>query len=193
MKWGFQHFPYYQRRLENGIFRGLVSLIKLTDGEYYFWYLPKAGKTPVCGKSMVWLQLIPDDCRRLITVMFVPREKAVGGRTHKYSISVIYVDVAERFEFDPDGVAAYVDKYLDVILTPEGDVMIDDMDELNEAFESGELTEEQYSEALRECGLIVEQLGSNLSKTEKWVCDILEIMLELIDGGLEPIENRLSC
>ncbi len=193
MKWGFQHFPYYQLRLENEIFKGLVSLITLTDGEYYYWNLPKAGKTPVCGKGMVWLQLIPDNSSRLITAMFIPREKVVSGKMYRYSISAIYVDVAEKFEFDPDGVAAYVDKYLDVIFTPQGDIMIDDRDELDDAFEKGELTSKQYSDALLECDLIIEQMGADLVRTEEWCGDILETVQKYIANGLKPIENRMSC
>ena len=42
-------------------FHGLVSVIELTDGDYFFWEKPKAGRTPVCGKGMLWLQLIPDN------------------------------------------------------------------------------------------------------------------------------------
>lgn len=56
-KWGFQGFPYYQMRVETDFFRGLVSLIDLIAGEYFYWDMPKAGKVPVCGKGMVWLFL----------------------------------------------------------------------------------------------------------------------------------------
>ncbi len=193
LKWGFQHFPYYQLYLDHEIFKGLVSLITLTDGKYYYWNFPKAGKTPVCGKGMVWLQLIPDQCSRLITAMLIPQEKVVNGKKYPYSISAIYVDVAERFEYDPDGVAAYVDKYLDVKLTPQGDIMIDDRDELDEAFESGELTEKQYADALCECNSIINQMGANLSKTEEWCLNILDMIQKRIANGLKPMENRISC
>lgn len=192
LKWGFQYFPYYQTRLEHEIYHGLVSLIKLTDGEYYYWNFPKAGRTAVCGKGMVWLQLFPDNCSRLITAMFTPQKKVVKGTLYSYSVSAIYVDVAEGFEYDPDGVAAYFDKYLDVMFTPQGDIIVDDKDELDEALKHKELTEQQYSGALTECDLIVEQMGTDIEKTEKWCCDILSIMDMQIAQGLNPIENRIS-
>ncbi len=69
---------------------------------------------------MVWLQLYPDNCSRLITAMFAPQKKVVKGTLYSYSVSAIYVDVAEGFEYDPDGVAAYFDKYLDVIFAAGG-------------------------------------------------------------------------
>lgn len=192
LKWGFQYFPYYQTRSDCENYRGLVSLITFTDGEYVYWDFPKAGKTAVCGKGMVWLQFFPDDCSRLITAMIAPREKVVKGKLYPYSVSAIYVDVAEGLEYDTDGVAAYIDKYLDVILTPAGDIRIDDRDELDDALKNKELTEEQYNAALAECDLIIAQMGKDIEETEKKCCDILSLMYSQISNGLKPIENRLS-
>lgn len=192
LKWGFQYFPYYQMRLEHEIYHGLVSLIKLTDGEYFYLDFPKAGRTALCGEGMVWLQLFPDSCKRLITAMFLPKEKVVKGKRYPYSVSAIYVDVAEGYEYDIDGVAAYIDKYLDVWLTPQGDILIDDRDELDEAFNHNELTKKQYNDALAECDSIVEQMGTDIEETEKRCCDILSILEMQIAQGLTPLENRIS-
>ncbi len=192
LKWGFQYFPYYQTRLDCEIYHGLVSLITLTDGEYLYWDFPKAGKTAVCGEGMVWLQLIPDNCKRLITAMFLPHEKAVKGISYPYSLSAIYVDVTEGFEHDSDGVAAYIDKYLDVRLTPQGDVISEDRDELDEALQKGDITEEQYKDALKECDQILEEMGSDVEETEKQCCEILSLMHKQIEQGLKPIEDRIS-
>ena len=59
-KWGFQGFPYYQMYVNQDFYRGLVSVIHLLGGDTLYWDLPKAGKVPVAGKDMVWLQLIPE-------------------------------------------------------------------------------------------------------------------------------------
>lgn len=193
LKWGFQYFPYYQIRLDCEIFHGLVSLIMIKDGGYFYWDFPKAGKTAVCGKGMVWLQLVPDNCKRLITAMYLPENKIVKGRLYPYSVSVIYVDVAEGLEYDSDGVAAYIDKYLDVKLTPQGDILVDDRDELDETLKNNELTEEQYRDALTECDLIIDQMGTNIEETEKWCSDILSMVYTQIANGLKPVEDRISC
>lgn len=192
LKWGFQYFPYYQTRLDCDIYHGLVSLIRLTDGEHYYWDFPKAGRTPVCGKGMVWLQLVPDGCNRLITAMCVPRKKTIGDKLYTYSVSAVYVDVTEGIEYDPDGVAVYIDKYIDVMLTPKGDVIIDDRDELDNALQNQEITQEQYNDALTECDSIISQMGTDAEKTEIWLCDILNIVYTRITKGLKPIENRIS-
>ncbi len=164
-KWFFQSFPYHQMRMENELFTGLVSVIQLTEGEYLYWEYPKAGKVAVAGKDMVWLQLIPDDGKRAITAKFLPDK----------SVSVWYVDVIERMEYDDDGVAAFIDKYLDVIFTPQGDVIVADRDELDDAFHSGELTEDQYKAALLEGDAIVNELCQDIPATELWCRKILDL------------------
>lgn len=169
-KWFFQSFPYYQMRIENNLFTGLVSLIQLTDEEYRYWEYERAGKVAVAGKGMVWLQMIPDNGSRAITTMFLPDKR----------VSAWYVDVIEEAAYDADGVAVFVDKYLDVIFTPQGDVVIDDRDELDAAFRSGELTEEQYKAALREGEAIVDELCSDIPAAEKWCRNILDMVEEKV-------------
>ena len=144
LKWGFQGFPYYQMRMDTIDFHGLVSIIELTDGDFFFWEMPKAGKTPVCGKGMLWLQLIPDNQHRVITAKFLPPSKTVQGKKYPKSVSLWYVDVIDNWEYDGDKVAYFTDQYLDVIFDIEGDVIKDDRDELDAAYKSGELSAEQY-------------------------------------------------
>lgn len=178
-KWFFQGFPYYQLRMENELFTGLVSLIQLVDGEYFYWELPKAGKVAVAGKGMVWLQLIPDEKSRVITAKFLPDKK----------ISVWYVDVIECMDYDLDGVAVFTDKYLDVIFSPQGDVKFDDRDELDAAYQAGELSKAQYEAALREGDAIIADLCSDIGATEQWCRKILDDVEEQIANGLEKFKK----
>lgn len=182
-KWGFQGFPYYQMRVETDYYQGLVSLIDLVSGEYYYWDLPKAGKVPVCGKGMKWLQLIPDENKRTITAKFLPTPKKLQGVEYTNSLSVCYVDVIEGYEYAKDGVAVFEDKYLDVIFSPEGDVLLEDQDELDAAYESGELTKRQYQQAIAEGKKIMEELCSDIEKTEVWFQKILAYTKKQIEAG----------
>ena len=132
---------------------------------------------------MTWLQLIPDGKRRVITAMYLPKQKVIQGVNYPNSMSIWYVDVIEKIEYDADGVAVYVDKYLDVEFTPQGDVIIDDRDELDEAYHSGELSKEQYDAALEECDLIIRELCSNVEATEIFCSDILSYVNNRIAQG----------
>ncbi|MBQ7776934.1 MAG: DUF402 domain-containing protein [Lachnospiraceae bacterium] len=188
--WGFQHFPYYQMRVDMEGFHGLASLIDLVDGEYFYWDYPKAGKAAVCGKGMKWLQLVPDDRSHMITVKYLPQSKMIRGEKLSHSVSVWYVDIIEGIGYAEDGVAIFVDKYLDVIFTPQGDVVVDDRDELDAAYSSGELTKEQYEGALREGDLVVKELCTDVEATELYCAKILEYLLEKIQEGEAPYDKK---
>ena len=196
--WKFEMYPYYQMRVDIDEFHGLVCLIQLAgtgrydaqnlkymnigkcDTQYQYWELPKAGKTAICGNGMKWLQLIPDGKKRVITAMYLPDN----------SISMWYVDVIEDIIYDPDGVAVFIDKYLDVTFTPQGDVIIADRNELDEAYNSCELSKEQYDAALKECGLIIAELCSDIERTKN-VCDkILSYVSNKIRNGENEFRNH---
>jgi len=164
LKWGFQYFPYHQIWMENEIYTGWVAINDLTDGDYYYWEFPKAGKVPVTGKGMCWMTLLPKGESRSITAMFTKERKVSGW----------YVDVIEEVQMEEDGVVAFLDKYLDVMFTPSGDVIVDDRDELDAAFESGELSKEQYESAIREGENIIKDLCTDIAATEAWCCEILK-------------------
>ncbi len=173
-KWGFQGFPYYHMRMQTEDFQGLVSIIQITQGDYCYWEMEKAGKVPVCGEGMVWLQLIPDNQKRAITAKFLPKSKTIEGAVYSKTVSVWYVDVIDNWGYDEDGVAYFMDMYLDVIFDVEGDVCIEDRDELENAYHSGELSAEQYQTAIAEGDLIVKELCGDKEKTQVWCEKILK-------------------
>lgn len=188
--WYFQYFPYYQFRLETESFCGLVSIIKLLDGDYIYWDTEKAGKVAVGGKGMLWLQLVPDNESRMITAMYLNKPKKLGESAYNYSLSICYIDVIERLEFDTDGVAVYVDKYLDVVFTPAGDVGIQDRDELDEAYKCGDITKSQYESAIEEAERIIAELCSDFKSTEISFANILKAALNRIDKGEKPMFTK---
>lgn len=205
--WGFQYYPYYQMRIDEDFFHGIVCLIRLTDGEANYWETPKAGRIQVTGAGMTWLELIPDNANRVITVKYFPdgmhdseRKAYPSSFCGEYQPSIWYVDVIDGIEYDDYGIATYIDKYLDVIFTPEGDVKVDDKDELDSAYDAGELTEEQYKSALAEGEAILSELCGNIKGTNELCGKVRRIVEQRISAG-EPIkkcrevldlENRLE-
>ena len=171
-KWFFQYFPYHQMHMDNELFKGWVSLNYLTDGETRFWEYEKSGKIPVSAKGMTWLTLIPDDRKRCIGAYIKPDR----------NVSAWYVDVIEETGIDEDGIVYYIDKYLDVILTPQGDVVVKDRDELDAAYASGELSDFQYEEALKEGELIIRELAEDIEKTEDFCLAVLAKAEKMIAG-----------
>ena len=192
--WGFQYYPYYQMRIDDDLFHGLACLIKLTDGEENYWHTPKSGRVQVTGAGMSWLELIPDNTERVITVLFFPdgthdseRKNYPAAANEKYQPSLWYVDIIDGIEFDEYGIAIFIDKYLDVIFTPEGDVKIDDRDELDNAYNSGELSKEQYDSAVTEGDKILAELCSDIKKTAEWSAAVRQLVEDRIANG-EPVK-----
>ena len=188
--WGFHYFPYYQLRIDCDFYHGFASVIKLLGGETIYWEKPKAGRFAVAGGGMTWLQLVPDGKSRLITVPFEPKANVIDGKEYPFTMTGAYVDVIERLEYDPDGVAVYVDKYLDVVFTPQGDIEVQDEDELDEAYEAGDITKEQYVAALKEGIYILSELCVDIPKTVKLFSDILEYALLKIEQGVQPMNTK---
>ena len=192
-QWGFMYYPYYQMRIDHELFHGLACLIRFTDGEKNYWATPKAGRIQVTGEGMTWLELIPDDTRRVITAMYFPdgthgpeRQNYPLTASEEYQPSIWYVDIIEGTEYDEDGIAAFIDKYLDVIITPEGDVKVDDRDELDAAYASGELTKEQYDAALAEGEDILKAYGGDIRGLDVWCAAVRKLAEDRIAAG-EPI------
>jgi len=192
-QWGFMYYPYYQMRIDHELFHGLACLIRFTDGEKNYWATPKAGRIQVTGEGMTWLELIPDDTRRVITVMYFPdgthgpeRQNYPLTASEEYQPSIWYVDIIEGTGYDEDGVAVFIDKYLDVIITPEGDVKVDDRDELDAAYASGELTKEQYDAALAEGEDILKAYGGDIRGLDVWCAAVRQLAEDRIAAG-EPI------
>lgn len=177
--WGLQGFPYYQMRVELPEFCGLASVIRILSGDECCWNMPQAGRVPVCGEGMMWLQLVPDGQHHVLTVKYHRRHLLQALPR----VSVWYADVIDRMEYDEDGVAAFVDQYLDVIFSPQGDVHTDDRDELDAAFASGELTQMQYSRALAEGERIVKTLCADVRATEARCGAILRHVLSRLNDA----------
>ncbi|MBR5345661.1 MAG: GNAT family N-acetyltransferase [Clostridia bacterium] len=194
--WGFQYYPYYQMRIDDPLFHGLACLIRFSDGKSSYWETPKAGRIQVIGAGMTWLELIPDDQDRVITAVYFPkgthdpeRKNYPRPANQTYQPSFWYVDIIEGTETDDCDIAVFIDKYLDVIFTPEGDIRIDDRDELDTALASGELTHKQYDRALAECDSILHNLCEDIPKTDHWCAEVMKIVEQRILDG-EP--NHLS-
>ena len=176
---------------------GMACLIKLTDGENNYWETPKAGRVQVTGAGMSWLELIPDNMNRVITCKFYPEGTHDSERKNypvtsdeRFQPSVWYVDVIENTEYDDDGVIVYIDKYLDIIFFPEGEISVSDMDELQEAYATGDINKEQYEAALKEGEAIQKDYCTDIMKTERWCTKLRKLVEDRIAAGEPELISR---
>ncbi|MDE6762655.1 MAG: DUF402 domain-containing protein, partial [Oscillospiraceae bacterium] len=120
---------------------------------------------------------------RAITAKFLPESRTVQGVKYSKSVSIWYVDVIDGWGYDEDGIAYFTDQYLDVVFDVEGDVIMEDRDELDAAYKSGELSEEQYQRAIKEGNDIVSELCSDVEKTQLWCENILKLAMKRIESN----------
>ena len=193
-QWGFMYYPYYQMRIDADFFHGTACLIRLTDGEANYWQTPKAGRIQVTGAGMCWMELIPDGFSHVVTVKYFPdgihdpeRKMYPPPADERYQPSIWYIDVTEGTGYDEYGIAVFIDKYLDVILSPEGDIITDDRDELDAAFASGELNRAQYTAALEEHERILREYCADIRRTDRWCARIRQLVEDRIAAG-EPVK-----
>ena len=69
-----------------------------------------------------------------------------------------YFDITLENDIRPGGQSSFLDLFLDVVLSPGGDVYILDRDELAAALSAGEISPAQYALALREAEALARAL-----------------------------------
>lgn len=92
-----------------------------------------------------------------------------------------YFDIAR--EIGKDNEIPYEDDlYLDVVVTPNGDIILLDEDELKEAYNKREMTREEYENAYKEAEQLMDKLKNNKDKLKKYTDKYLKQMLELANS-----------
>ena len=81
--------------------------------------------------------------------------------------------------YDDDNVPYFYDLYLDLVVYPNGDIITDDMDELQEALKTGEITELQYNRAITTSQKLQSGLLSDIGKFKDYMKEILSLFEDL--------------
>ena len=87
-----------------------------------------------------------------------------------------YFDIARKIGKD-NGIPYEDDLYLDVVLTPSGDVILLDEDELKEAFNKRKITREEFENAYKEAEQLMNKLKNNKDKLKEYTDKYLFHML----------------
>lgn len=134
-------------------FAGHVALLRIhevTEPQVWHW---QGKPLTVCDKGMAWLSMLPERGGWCVTAQM----NADG------TVALWYIDMIAGQGVDEDGVPWFDDLYLDLIVSPDGTVHVDDRDELDEALRQGDITEEQHRQALDTCATLQKGLESGVS------------------------------
>lgn len=151
---------YYQSVIETDSFNGITGVIYFDDvSPPTSW-----GDVKVIDKGMKWLDIMPFDENYFITAMIDEKNHIVKW----------YIDIIAGYGACDDGVYWFDDLYLDVVVTPEGKIDVHDMDELEEALEIGDISSEQFSDAVAAKDKLLNSVVNNICEFERFCMDILK-------------------
>ena len=144
------------------------------NGEIYFYnfidvkdkILIPNGKC-IMDNNYKWLEFYAYSSRIKLTAIYDENNEIIEW----------YFDIAREIGKD-NGIPYEDDMYLDVVVTPSGDVILLDEDELKEAFDRKEMTKDEYDEAYKIAYDLMEELKNNKDKlqeyTDKYLSDFLK-------------------
>ncbi len=126
------------KTINSELLNGYIGLIDIKEVDKAQIWKYNGEEIVVCDKGRKWLSILPCDDWYCITAMLDENEK----------ILLWYIDMIAAQGIDADGIPYFDDLYLDLIVYPDGTVIVDDMDELEDALSKGDITQEQFDLAL---------------------------------------------
>lgn len=124
--------------ISTNFFKGYVGLLEIEEvSEKQIWKF-NGGNIVVCDAGRKWLSILPKNDFYCITAMMDEND----------NILLWYIDMLARQGMDADGIPYFDDLYLDLVVYPDGMVIVDDMDELENALAVKDITQEQFDLAI---------------------------------------------
>ena len=126
----------------------------------------------VCDKGRKWLSILPRDDWYCITAMMDEDEKVL----------LWYIDMIASQGIDVDGVPYFDDLYLDLVVYPDGTIIVDDMDELEQALSKKDITQEQFNLAIETSQRLQQGMLSNISSFVEYTRRCYEMIKKSLDS-----------
>lgn len=156
----------YGKRVNSDFFKGYIGLINMKEvSEIQIWKF-NGENIKVCDKGLKWLSILPKDDSYCITAMM----------NEKDEILLWYIDMIAGQGVDIDGIPYFDDLYLDLVVYPDGTIIEDDMDELEEALFKKEITKKQFNLAIETSSRLKNGLLNDIDNFRKYTMNCLDIL-----------------
>jgi predicted RNA-binding protein associated with RNAse of E/G family len=139
-------------QVNNDEFKGYISLFCIDGVREPLWINLADETVCLADKGYMWLQQFPQGTHYVITTVF--NEQGVLVRW--------YIDICKQYYLDEQGTLRYVDLYLDLDISPEGKILLLDVDELDEALRQGVITPLDYELAWREVNSLMTAIEEDM-------------------------------
>lgn len=158
---------YLQEEIETNYFRGYACYIKTKNVKKPL--IVYNGKTNICIKdeNYKWIEVSPKNEKYVITIMFDNHNNLIEW----------YFDISKNVDVE-NGIPFEDDLYLDMIITPTGEKIVIDENELLDAFRVGNITREDVDQAYQTLNYLENKYVNNLGELIKftnWLCDRFKI------------------
>lgn len=154
------------KRVNSELLDGYIGLIEIKEvSEAQIWKF-NGEDVVVCDKGRKWLSILPRNDWYCITAMM----------NEEGNILLWYIDMIARQGIDVDGVPYFDDLYLDLVVYPDGTILVDDMDELKEALSKKDITQEQFNLAIETSHRLQRGLLSDISSFIKYTRKCYELV-----------------
>lgn len=140
------------KQVSSELINGYIGLIEIQKvSEAQIWNF-NGEKITVCDEGIQWLSILPRNDYYCITAMM----------DEKGNILLWYIDTIADQGIDVDGIPYFDDLYLDLVIYPDGTIVVDDMDELEDALQKMDITHEQYELAIDTCSKLQKGMLNNM-------------------------------
>ena len=158
---GITRSRYQQAEIKNDDFHGIVGLL----------YIDEVSKVPDNFSPIFanrrWLHIMPYGENYVIAAMISADGVVIN----------CYIDIIAGYGYLPDGVAYFDDLLLDYVVE-NGTYKQLDMDELDEALETGKITRELYDTAVNAGHRLETYVLNDVDKFTAWCMKLLEVLNE---------------
>ncbi len=150
----------------------LMEIEKVVETQYWEVF---GEQVMVADDGYQWFVLAPKEEYFVISMML----------DRKQSVILWYLDMIDGQGVDDEGIYYYDDIFLDLVVSRKGEFYIDDRDELDLAYESGVLSQQQYDLALR----TMDQLIGTMKEDKNW---LHELCFEALKRTIVEIEKGMT-
>ncbi|NLL38629.1 MAG: DUF402 domain-containing protein [Clostridiales bacterium] len=143
-----EQYTYKITRVDD-IFKGFASHVNIKSTKRVVSFIHEGTPVIYGARGYKWLIFLPEDDNWCMTAVYDDKNRIVEW----------YFDIT-RQNFIGCEVPYFEDLYLDVVLNPKSGIKVLDEDELQEAFEKGQITSWEYEMALEVCTRLVNKIKS---------------------------------
>jgi predicted RNA-binding protein associated with RNAse of E/G family len=161
------------RRIDTAEYHGYVTLLRLDEVREPMYVSFGEERVCIVDNGYDWLQHFPDGEHFILLAAFDESGEVVQW----------YIDIIERMGLDEQGVPWYDDLYLDIVVAPNGETLLLDVDELDEALRQGKVNTGQYNFAWKQANALLDALETDLFRL-LWLGDAhREQLAAVLDRG----------